>query len=174
MVFFQAANLRRTTHLLRASAAGRTRPAKQHQIIQKSYPASKTDVSLCDHRTSCERQEGKGQTPDDVVHTRSASHRRQPKYSAPTQLSSARICSANGLSDAIVQCHKNGLLGSDSGVSKWPICLASNANCLGKNATAYGHMRQIYDVQTDRLLIARTIDHSLQNELANDCSVRPS
>lgn len=73
-----------------------------------------------------------------------------------------------------VQGHKNGLFGTDSGISKWPICLASNAKCPGKTARKYGHMRQLYGVQTNRLLIASTIGHSLQDELASDCTVKAS
>jgi hypothetical protein len=70
--------------------------------------------------------------------------------------------------------HKNGLLGTDSGESKWPIRLASNAKCSGKTAKEYGHMRHTHGVQTNRLLIARTIDHSLQDELASDCTAKAS
>jgi hypothetical protein len=73
-----------------------------------------------------------------------------------------------------VQGHKSGLLGTDSGVCKWPIRLASNAKCSGKTAREYGHMRHLHGVQTNRLLIARTIDHSLQDEMASDCSAKAS
>ena len=77
-------------------------------------------------------------------------------------------------SGEVVHGHKNGLLGTDSGVSKWPIRLASNAKCSGKTAKEYGHMRHTHGVQTNRLLIARTIDHSLQDELASDCTAKAS
>lgn len=36
--------------------------------------------------------------------------------------------------DILVQGHKNGLLGTDSGLDKWPIRLASIAKCSGKTA----------------------------------------
>ncbi|AMS29988.1 MAG TPA: hypothetical protein DIU09_00480 [Hyphomonadaceae bacterium] len=72
-----------------------------------------------------------------------------------------------------VQGHKNGLLGTDSGVSKWPIRLASNAKCSSKTGREYGHMRHIHGAQTNRLLIARTFDHSLQDKLASGCTVKP-
>ena len=73
-----------------------------------------------------------------------------------------------------VQGHKNSLLGIDSGEGKWPICLASNAKCSVKTAREYSHVKHAYGMQTIRSLNARTIDHSVQDELAADCTVKPT
>ncbi len=68
--------------------------------------------------------------------------------------------------------HQNGLLKTDRLPAKLPICSDSNAKCPRKKAIEYGHMRHLYGVQTNRLIITTAIVRSMQNKWAYDSAVR--